>query len=161
MENTSSRITEYDENYETCERCYAVFRIFSGSISPDIITANINIIATCARSKGELLASKTGRKRIVTENKWFLSSEEKVLSKDLRCHLDWLLEKLYPSLEAIRQLQEKPDIKMNVICNWWSALGGGGPVLWPEQMSRLAELNLECAFSFVDYNDEDESSQPG
>ncbi|WP_276207925.1 hypothetical protein [Vibrio neptunius] len=34
---------------------------------------------------------------------------------------------------------------MTVNCNWWSS-GSAGPTLWPEQMSILAKLNLECAF---------------
>jgi hypothetical protein len=46
---------------------------------------------------------------------------------------------------------------MNVNCVWWSRYGDGGPTLWPEQMLRLAQLNLECSFEFAYYEDDGET----
>lgn len=43
---------------------------------------------------------------------------------------------------------------MTVSCVWWSALGHGGPVLWPEQMKALADLNRECSFDIYFADDE-------
>jgi hypothetical protein len=54
-------------------------------------------------------------------------------------------------LKALRQLQNEQDLKMAVSCIWWSKAGDGGPVLWPEQMVVLADLNLECGFELAFY----------
>ncbi len=67
-------------------------------------------------------------------------------SKDVRPHIDWLLDALANSTHGLQTLQDHHEVKMAVVCEWWS-YGLGGPTLWPEQMSRLADLNLECSFS--------------
>lgn len=90
------------------------------------------------------------------KNAWFLSSEQNVNSRDLRRHLDWLLARLAPAGEALRRLQQEQDVRMSVICIWWSAHGGGGPTLWPEQMKVMAELGLECGFEVAFFGNEDE-----
>jgi hypothetical protein len=92
--------------------------------------------------------------RVPKLNVWSLSSEGKVSSKDLRDHLDWLLNVLEGGRDGLARLQEMPDVRMNVLCVWWASEGGGGPVLWPDQMRRLAALNLECAFDFQYYGDD-------
>ncbi|MBB5344470.1 hypothetical protein HDF10_002449 [Edaphobacter lichenicola] len=107
------------------------------------------------------MPNSLGRTRLGKLNAWFLSSEEYVSSRDARHHLDWLLDRLRRKAEALRDLQEKPCVKMYVSCPWWSQHGGGGPSLWPEQMRGLAELNLECSFSFADYSNETGESDKG
>jgi hypothetical protein len=87
-----------------------------------------------------------GRVRVAPLNGWFLSSEMSVDSRDIRSHIDWLLERLDPARDAILALQGEPGVRMAVSCVWWSKAGSGGPVIWPEQMRRLAALNLECGF---------------
>jgi len=77
----------------------------------------------------------------------------------LRRHLDWLLGQILPRADVLRELQETAGISMNVNCIWWSATGGGGPTLWPEQMRRLADLNLECSFDVSFYDDDDQRSE--
>jgi hypothetical protein len=85
---------------------------------------------------------------------WMLDSEGIVSSKDLRRHLDWIIGKVRRSRVALLSLQQLVDVKMDVSCVWWSLQGGGGPALWPEQMSALAELNLEVSIDFAYYGDE-------
>jgi hypothetical protein len=98
---------------------------------------------------------RTGIVRVPKLNVWSLSSEGKVSSKDLRDHLDWLLNFLEDRQEGLALLQARQDVRMNVLCVWWASEGGGGPVLWPEQMQKLAALNLECAFDFQYYGDKE------
>ena len=94
-----------------------------------------------------------GLVRTVPRSGWFLSSEDNVISQDLRDHLNWLLGQLLPVGAAIAELQVLPGLQMNVNCIWWSKAGSGGPVLWPEQMQGLTELNLECSFECSFYGD--------
>lgn len=82
------------------------------------------------------------------------------MSRDLRHHLDWLLDALRSRSDALRELQAQDGIHMNVTCIWWSKYGGGGPVLWPKQMSGLSSLDLECLFDFQFYG-EDEPTAVG
>ena len=93
-------------------------------------------------------------------NGWFLSSEGKVSSSDLRTHLDWLLSLVLPKKDALLDLQRVDGLKMLVRCPWWSN-GNDGPVLWPEQMKGLSELNLECDFDFKDYREDPIESDRG
>jgi hypothetical protein len=89
-------------------------------------------------------------------NGWFLSSEDKVASKDVRRHLDWLLDLIWPARLPLADLQQTSGVKIDVNCVWWSASGHGGPTLWPEQMGRLAELGLECGFDVYFFGEEEE-----
>jgi hypothetical protein len=94
--------------------------------------------------------------RLGKVNVWLLDSEKFVTSKDLRRHLDWIIATVYPSKTGLLQLQDRPDVKMDVSCVWWSRYGDGGPALWPEQMSALAELNLEISIAYSFYGTESE-----
>jgi len=93
---------------------------------------------------------------VVPLNAWFLSSEGKISSMDLRRHLDWLLDKLDPTADRLKDIQRQPGVQMAVGCVWWSARGQGGPTLWPEQMGRLANLNLECGFDIAFFGEDDD-----
>ena len=142
-----SRLTPYDDLYETCERTCAKLLIYPGEQSPDTITECLGIVPTQVNRKGEKrISQRTGRSHIVKMNGWFLFSEEHVVSKDLRRHLDWLIERLGPAREPLLALQETTNVVMTISCVWWSAHGHGGPTLWPQQMRAMADLGLECSF---------------
>ena len=148
-----SRITPYDAEYATCERTLATLRIYGDDLDPAIVTERLGILSTSSQKKGETRTNSLGRQRTIKIGGWFLSSEGNVQSKDLRHHLDWLLGQILPRADALRVLQEMDGITMNVNCIWWSAAGGGGPTLWPEQMRGLADMNLECSFDFSFYGE--------
>ena len=94
--------------------------------------------------------------REVTEqaNAFFVQSEEFVRSRDLRRHVDWVLDRVAGSEEAIRSLWQHGDVQASLTCNWWSADGRGGPRLRAEQLAALADLDLEIGFSFAHYEPE-------
>ncbi|WP_338129451.1 DUF4279 domain-containing protein [Xenorhabdus bovienii] len=77
---------------------------------------------------------------------WLLSSENYVNSKDIRDHLDWLLNKISKSSEGLKQLQNTDKVTMKIDCVWRSIAWHGGPTLWPEQMKIMSDLGLECSF---------------
>jgi hypothetical protein len=93
-----------------------------------------------------------GRQRVAKG--WFLSSENVVASRDLRRHLDWLLDKIELTAGKLGELQNKAGLTMGINCVWWSATGSGGPTLWPEQMVRMANLELECSFEVCFFGEE-------
>ena len=148
--------TPYNDAYPTCERCYAELRVFTEALSPDEVSNRIGLRPTSQQSAGESRINRLGRSRLIPRSAWFLSSELEVTSRDLRRHLDWLLDKLEPSSNGLIALQEIEDpISMWVHCVWWSRGLHGGPTLWPSQMERLAKLRLECSLEFASYDDEE------
>jgi len=155
MRIEASRRTPIDDAYETCERTLATLRIGGENLDPAFVTSQLGIEPTKTQKKGEVHRNSRGLERTSKTGGWFLSSEDHVNSKDVRRHLDWLLERLIPVKDQLRSLQETEEIVMDVNCIWWSA-GDGGPTLWPEQMRLLAELNLECGFYISFYGDDEE-----
>lgn len=138
-----------NDDYPTCERTYAELRIYGADLDPDEITNLLQITPSSTQRRGELRTGSGGRReRMVGVGGWFLSSENQVRSMDLRRHLDWILGQLDRRRDPLRRLQTKSGVEMSVHCIWWSRRGQGGPTLWPEQMKRLADLNLECGFEF-------------
>lgn len=154
MKDISSHLTPYVDEYETCSETRAELRIYTGELDPASVTERLGLKPSDVNTKGTTNVSKSGRERVVPLNAWFLTSEGEVNSLDSRRHLDWLLQKLRPAKDALLALQEEPEVRMAVTCTWYSAFGHGGPTLWPEQMSRLAEVNLECGFDIYFPDDE-------
>lgn len=146
MRKQSSRLTPVDDGYETCERTLATLWIDCDARDPDFVTSYLGVEPTEVQKKGEIKQNSRGYKRTIKKSAWFLSSDGKVDSKDVRRHIDWLIAQLTPVKSKLLELQNLEGIVMSVNCIWWSATGGGGPTLWPEQMQGLADLNLECGF---------------
>lgn len=137
----------YNDEYSTCAKTYATFRIYPGDMDPAAVTERLGIEPTSWQRKGELADAPFGRPKMVSINAWFLGSRGVVESMDVRRHLDWLLDVLTPKAEAIRALYQA-GCKMDIFCYWLSRSGHGGPIISPVQMARFAELNLELGFDF-------------
>ena len=153
MDDISSRWTPINDADSSCDRTSATLCIYD--IDHDLVTQQLGIKPTRGSRLGKPTSMPSGKVKIGRVNSWLLSTEENVSSKDLRTHLNWLLEKLEPVAEQIHELQQIPGTKMSVRCSWWSAEGGGeGPTLWPEQMGGLAKLNLEWQISVLYYDDD-------
>lgn len=137
----------YDDEYPTCAKTYATFRVYPGNMDPTSVSERLGIEPTRSLTKGELAEGSFGSPKIASINAWFLGSRGEVESKDVRRHLDWLLDALTPKAEAIRALH-KAGCKMDIFCYWLSRSGHGGPIISPVQMARFAELNLALGFDF-------------
>ena len=123
---TNTYLTPIDDNYETCERTKAVFRVHCGDRSPRDITKILRAEPTKIIQVG-IPTERRGKASgpIGRVNSWMIDSEVAVTSKDLRTHLDWILERIEPSSSQVIALRQEGLI-MDIFCVWWSKFGEGG-----------------------------------
>lgn len=141
-----SRRTPIDHAYATCDRTCAKLLIYPIKLRHEEITRILGVQPSEAQNVGDSILTIKGTTRLAKNTFWMLSSEKEVVSKDIRAHLDWLLDRLLTAATGLQELQSSSANKMAVSCIWWSRYGEGGPTLWPEQMRKLCDLNLECTF---------------
>ena len=112
--------TTYDDAYPTCEETYAELRIYTGEAAPQRVAEALRLKPTTLLVAGESKARVNG---------WFLSTRGQVESRDVRRHVDWLLEQLLPRRLELHTLQAEPHLWMDVFCYWRSTQGHGGPMV--------------------------------
>lgn len=132
--------------WQTCYECHVAFVIYPGQMKPDDVSRILHLLPTEQYTQGDDIITPWGKVVRAPMSSWFLSSKEHVDSKDLRAHLQWLLDALQPFANAIQILHAIPGLDMHIQCTWISRYGDGGPSVWPEQLSAIAELGLECHF---------------
>jgi hypothetical protein len=132
---------EYNDEYPTCAGTHATVCVYHADLDPAEVTARLGVASTTAQRRGDTRPS-TGR---VSIGAWFLSSVDAVASRDLRRHIDWVLDELGESAAVLAELRAA-GCKTIVSCYWTSAAGHGGPTVSPEQMARLAASGLEVSF---------------
>jgi hypothetical protein len=133
---------DYSDSYATCSRTYASLCIYLPDASdPNELTEKFGIQPSRTRVKGEF---RNGKRRN-SPTAWFLESMENVESKEVRRHIDWLLDQIEERSEIIKQLQLEGS-EIHISCFWESALGHGGPMLDPTILNRIAALNIGIAF---------------
>ena len=157
MNDLSSRFTPIGDLDSSCDHTWVTLCIYN--IDPDLVTNKLNIKPTDWQKKGVSIILRSGREKIGRVNSWLLSSMNYVSSKDIRTHLDWLLDKVEPVTVDLKELQQSPNAQMVIRCSWFSAEEDGGElVLWPEQMGKMAKANLELLLSISYYGDEEEGN---
>lgn len=154
MNSLLGRRTPFNDEYPSCGEARAALLVYTPGFSPDEVTTRLGIQPSQVRKLGEAIQNSSGRTRIAKSSFWELSSEGQVDSLDMRRHIDWLTDLLTPRATELLGLQEVPGVVMALTCVWYSRSGHGGPVLWPEQMRALADLNLECSFDIYFLDDE-------
>ena len=151
---TNHYLTSLDEDYATCERTNASLRITCGDKSPRFVSDFLKLNPTKMVEVGVAgRPNSLGRAPVGKLNLWILDSESHVISRDLRHHLDWLLDQVEPAASGILELQQIGFL-MDIFAIWWSKTGEGGPALWPAQMRRIANLDLELSIGFSDFGAE-------
>jgi hypothetical protein len=146
-----------DPDYGSCEETRAKLFIYPNDISQEEVTNILGIEPSRAHNLGKRILDPLGRTGTAPRTVWGLSSEGHVHSKDLRDHLNWLLDRIEPCKDALDRLRTEHEGVMRIGCVWWSAAGHGGPTLWPEQMKRLADLEIECQFDIYFFGDDEDS----
>ncbi|MFZ5905552.1 MAG: DUF4279 domain-containing protein [Chloroflexota bacterium] len=133
---------DYNDKYPTCKRTYATLCIYlPDTIQPNTLSEKLGVQPSRTQVKGEVRKGKIKQ----WPTAWFLESQGKVKSKDVRRHIDWLLNQLEGKSEIIKQLQST-DVQMHISCFWASAVGHGGPMLDATLLKQLSEVNLGIAF---------------
>ena len=142
---------DYNDSYPTCSRTHATFCVFlPETIHPDELTERFGIQPSRTRVKGEVYKGKVRE----WPTSWFLESEGKVDSKDVRRHIDWILEQIKNKSEIIKQLQTEGS-QIHLSCFWGSAVGHGGPMLDAGILKRIALLNIGISFDIYFEGDEE------
>jgi hypothetical protein len=144
---------EYDDAYGTCEETEASFRMFHEMLNPSEISRLLNLEPSDSYRKGDIVG-RIGRPRPF--GAWLLSTEEVVQSRDLRRHLDWLVDHLIDRVDELHHLREH-GYRMDVYCKWVSG-GQGGPTLSPRNMEGLSALGLKLGIEV--YWGGDEEARP-
>lgn len=150
----NARLTAVNHNYPTCDRTCAKFRKYPSTGTHERITELLGISPTSSGTMGDRRNTARGAESQTRRTHWIFSTEANVSSRDLRAHLDWLLDLIEDKSPVISQLSREMGTKMDINCIWWSASGHGGPTLWPEQMGRIAVLGLELGFD-IQFHDSD------
>jgi hypothetical protein len=140
MQHETRGRVPYDDDYPTCERADAVVTLRSSALRPDQITSILGIHPTSTALADGM-------------HVWTLSTEASVHSRDLRRHLDWLINTINPVLSRLADLRALRGVEVTVRCIWWSRYGDGGPILSPDQMSFFSKADLELWFEFGFYGE--------
>ena len=133
----------YDHDYATCAQTFATLCIYHDDLDPDAVTQSLGLPPSASHRRGDVRNPK--RPIPYKGGAWFLTSEGAVQSRDVRYHIDWLLERVESKSSAFEQLRAK-GCRLVMSCYWLSAHGHGGPMVEPEAMRRLAEFGLQLAF---------------
>src|SRR5262245_637305 len=105
--------TAYNENYETCARTYASLRIIHRDLDPAEVTQLLGITPTESFRTGDPHPPKPDR--VWEHGGWFLTSCDVITSRDLRHHLDWLLQRVGTMREAFALLLDR-DYRIDIPC---------------------------------------------
>lgn len=135
----------YDDHYATCAETHATLCIYPGEIDPDEVTRRLEIEPTTQQKMGEPVRRAGRPPKVATLSGWFLRTRGQVESKDVRRHLDWLLDRLTPRIAEVWALRSA-GCRIEIACYWLGKTGQGGPTLSPAQMEKLAALNIELWF---------------
>jgi hypothetical protein len=97
-----------------------------------------------------------GNGRISTQRTgvWLISSEHELDTTSLERHLLFLLEKIEPVSDTLRETIEQQQLEADFFCFWASSAGHGGPVLTPEVLRRVADLGALLGIDFYDFSPE-------
>ncbi len=143
----------YDDDYPTCVKTFATLRFYHDEESPEAVTEALGMPPTKSQLKGMNIVKRREVRRPVSG--WFLGSESEVESKDVRRHIDWILDQIEGLENAIEDLNRR-GWRSDVNC-YWLSIGHGGPMLDPPQMVDLAKLNLPCGFEVYSNDSNDKS----
>jgi hypothetical protein len=118
----------------------------------DRISQELQLIPAWVRLRGETYGKRRNAQRISV---WALDTSGLVASRDARRHIDWLLDRLEPRSAELLTYQQR-GYELDLYCLWCRLGGSGGPMLSPQQMTRMAALGLTIGFEFWNADDEDE-----
>lgn len=132
---------------QTCGECYAVFSIYSKSISPDKISHILQLNSTEQYMQGEDVSTPWGKTVKSPQSCWFLSSQNKLHSKDLRAHLQWLLDIIQPISFNIKRCKRSRIYKCILSASGFPVTERGA-IFMAGAVAANGILGLPCYFDF-------------
>jgi Domain of unknown function (DUF4279) len=156
-----AEVTEnvYNDDYATCEQTYVTLCLYHDDLGPEVVSQDLGLQPTLAHKRGEIRNAANEQQYAYKTGGWFLESTGVVHSRDVRRHIDWLLDLIEPKLGTLKRLRAAGYATV-VSCFWVSAHWHGGPMLCPAQLARLAALGLEVWFDiYFSPSDETDSDE--
>jgi len=124
---------DFIDEYSACSRTYATLCLYHPEESPIIPTSILDISPDRTIEEG---APKNG---------WFLSTQNRIQSRDIRRHIVSLLTKTPDFGNKLNEIRlRKWDAHLD--CFWESASGNGGPILDHKFISFVSSYNLDLTF---------------
>jgi len=136
--NNSKR---YDHKYRSCSRTYATLCIFHKSADPQKVTSRLKITPDKLVKAGDLVV----KGKYAPISSWQLKTKDVVKSKDLRAHIDWIIDKISGKKAELRLLK-RSGYYIKVTCFWISASGNGGPIIDHPLTKRLSKYPIDLEF---------------
>jgi hypothetical protein len=128
MIDFNEKFTPIAPDYASCDKCYVVLSVLLKNICMEVV------------NEFDSFSKTDGGKNL------FLSSEYMIASKDLREHIDWLMQKISSLNINLIGLKNTYDIKYELKCFWKSAHGHGGPTLYPKHMKIISDIEADFVF---------------
>lgn len=141
--------TYFNHDFKSCSRTYATLCIYHDSADPQMISDMLQLNPDKMLKIGDVIRS--GKTAI--SSGWFLGTKDLLQSRDVRYHIEWILNQLNQKKDKIKTLYGL-GFKMKILCFWESSSGNGGPVFDHEFICRLSEfpLDLDLDIWFDDAN---------
>jgi hypothetical protein len=135
----------YDDASVACAETGARLNIYSDHLSPEEITAIMQVEPTVCVRKGD---APSDDKDASTSTIWSFTTYATSNSKESRRHLDLVIAMLEGKDEAVNKLR-KEGCAMHLAIHWVPASTGGGPWFNPIQMIRLGSLGVAVWVYFI------------
>lgn len=110
-------------------------------MNPEKITDTLDIEPDRSQKVGDVARNK----KPIPVSGWFVGTQGILNSRDIRVHLEWILDRLKDKRNQLNLLVEL-GFEMKISCFWESASGNGGPILDHEIIARLSEFPLDLHF---------------
>lgn len=138
-----------DDN-PNCAETYATFRLAGDRLIAAEVTRRLGLEPEFAAEKGDARSEGGGRNVTQRTGVWSITSRGELETTSVEQHVLFLLSRLEPVSEALREVVERQALEANFFCYWVSATGHGGPDLTPETLRRIADVGAGLGFDFYD-----------
>jgi len=134
------------------------FIISGENLDPKKVSAILGIESDMSANRGDpkILYGKTIG--LHKEGFWRIHTEEKVVSKDINDHLNFLLAILLPHKDTILELAQDGETYFDVLWESTYLYAGTGPVIDKECLYGIGQLNAGMGFDIYQINEKEESS---
>ncbi len=150
-----TEVTEMTTSRSPPVRVAVEFVIYSDTLSSDEVSNRLGIQATGSAAKGVKLGKRTRTPITIPRHMWQLSSEAHVGASDLGSHLTWVLAKLSPLQEQLREIRTVGSAEFRLVGRVWTSGTSVHVQLSKPVLNALVTLDLELQLEFADYGQDE------